>query len=448
MEYNSVRGRRDLVAAWAGPREGTRLVRATITEKILARAACRDTAKPGEILRVKVDLVMGHDVTLPLSILELRRMGPARVFDAEKVVAVSDHFAPASTVKAAEQIKLMRDFAREQGLAHYFEPGCGQSGVCHALLPEEGLILPGYVVLGADSHTTTYGALGAFATGMGSTDIAAAMALGETWLRVPQSLRLFYHGQPGRWIGGKDLILHTLGSLGVSGAIYKAVEFCGPVIEGLPMSDRFTVCNMAVEAGAKNGIIAPDATTDHYLKGRVTEAYETLTSDPDAGYAATYDFDCQDLEPQVAFPFSPDNVRPVGDAAGVAIDAVIIGSCTNGRLEDLRVAGEILEGRKVAPGVRLVVIPATQRTYLEALKEGLLEVFAEAGGAVSTPTCGPCFGGHMGLLAAGERAVSTTNRNFVGRMGHPESEVYLASPAVAAASAVLGRIAHPQEVAG
>ncbi|HJX39264.1 MAG TPA: 3-isopropylmalate dehydratase large subunit [Anaerolineae bacterium] len=419
----------------------------TITEKILARAAGRGAVEPGDILRVKVDLVMGHDVTLPLSILELGRMGAARVFDAGKVVAVSDHFAPASNVKAAEQIKAVRDFARDQGLVHHFEPGCGQSGVCHALLPEEGLILPGYVVVGADSHTTTYGALGAFGTGMGSTDIAAAMALGETWLRVPQSLRLYYHGQPGRWICGKDLILHTLGRLSVAGAIYKAMEFCGPVIEKLAMSDRFTMCNMAVEAGAKNGIIAPDATTEEYLKGRVTGAYEPLTSDSDACYAVTYDFDCQDLEPQVAFPFSPDNVRPVQDAAAVAIDAVIIGSCTNGRLEDLRVAGEILRGRKVARGVRLIVIPATQRTYLEALKEGLLEVFAEAGAAVGTPTCGPCFGGHMGLLAAGERAVSTTNRNFVGRMGHPESQVYLASPAVAAASAVLGRIAHPEEVA-
>jgi 3-isopropylmalate/(R)-2-methylmalate dehydratase large subunit len=422
------------------------LVGSTITEKILAQAAGQEVAKPGDMLRVKVDLVMGHDVTLPLSILKLERMGTDRVFDPAKVVAVSDHFAPAANVKAAEQIKVVREFAQRQGLEHYFEPGCGPSGVCHALLPEEGLILPGQVVLGADSHTTTYGALGAFATGMGSTDIAAAMALGETWLRVPQSLRLYYHGEPGRWSSGKDLILHTLGSLGVTGAIYKAMEFCGPAIESLAMSDRFTICNMAVEAGAKNGIIAADSATVEYLRGKADSGYREFVSDSDASYAARYDFDCAGLQPQVAFPFSPDNVRPVQEAAGVTIDAAIIGSCTNGRLNDLRVAAEVLRGKRVASVVRLLVIPATQRTYIQALREGLLEVFAEAGGAVSTPTCGPCFGGHMGLLAAGERAVSTTNRNFVGRMGHPESEVYLASPAVAAASAVLGRIAHPQEV--
>jgi 3-isopropylmalate/(R)-2-methylmalate dehydratase large subunit len=342
---------------------------------------------------------------------------------------------------------MVRDFAREQELEHYFEAGSGQSGVCHALLPEEGLILPGTVVLGADSHTTTYGALGAFATGMGSADIAAAMALGETWLRVPQSLRLHYTGELGRWVSGKDLILHTLGRLGVAGAIYQALEFCGPTIEALGMSDRFTMCNMAVEAGAKNGIIAPDAETERYLLDRTSRPYEALISDQDAEYAATFEFTCEELQPQVAFPFSPDKVRPVQDANGVAIDAAIIGSCTNGRLEDLRAAADILRGRQVARGVRLIVIPATQKTYLQALEERLLEVFAKAGGAVSTPTCGPCFGGHMGLLAAGERAVSTTNRNFVGRMGHPESQVYLASPAVAAASAVVGRLVHPAEVA-
>jgi 3-isopropylmalate/(R)-2-methylmalate dehydratase large subunit len=418
----------------------------TITEKILARAAGLDTVEPGDILRVNVDLVMGHDVTLPLSILEFARMGAPRVFDPEKVVAVIDHFAPAPNVEAASRSKMVRDFVGEQGLVHYFEPGCGQSGVCHALLPEQGLVLPGFVVLGGDSHTTTYGALGAFATGMGSTDIAAAMALGETWLRVPESLRFHYHGELGKWVGGKDLVLHTLGEIGVAGAIYKAMEFCGPTIEALPMSDRFTICNMAVEAGAKNGIIAPDAETERYLAGRTARTYEALSSDADASYAATYEFDCHELEPQVAFPFSPDRVRPVQEAAEVRIDTAIIGSCTNGRVEDLRVAAQILEGRRVARGVRLIVIPATLETYLQALREGLLEVFVQAGGAVSTPTCGPCFGGHMGLLAAGERAVSTTNRNFVGRMGHPQSEVYLASPAVAAASAVVGRIAHPEEV--
>jgi 3-isopropylmalate/(R)-2-methylmalate dehydratase large subunit len=419
----------------------------TITEKILARASGRESVQAGDVVRVKVDLVMGHDVTLPLSILEFERMGASTVFDRAKVVAVSDHFAPASSITAAERIKMVRDFARQHELLHYFEPGCGQSGICHALLPEEGLVLPGSLVVGADSHATTYGALGAFATGMGSTDIAAAMALGETWLRVPESFRLHYRGELGRWTSGKDLILHTLGRLGVSGAIYKALEFCGPAIESLGMSDRFTMCNMAVEAGAKNGIVAPDDRTAEYLRGRTSRSYEALHSDADARYAATLEFDCQELQPQVAFPFSPDNVKPVQEGVEVEIDAAIIGSCTNGRIEDLRVAAEILRGRTVARGVRLIVIPATQKTYVQALREGLLEVFIEAGGAVSTPTCGPCFGGHMGLLAAGERAVSTTNRNFVGRMGHPESEVYLASPAVAAASAVVGRLAHPQEVA-
>jgi len=418
----------------------------TITEKILARAAGLEAVEPGDIVQVKVDLVMGTDVTLPLSILELARMGAERVFDPEKVVAVIDHFAPAPNVEAATRSKMVRDFAFEQGLVHYFEPGYGRSGICHALLPEQGLTLPGSVVLGADSHTTTYGALGAFATGMGSTDIAAAMALGETWLRVPDSIRLHYHGALPKWVGGKDLILRTLGEVGVAGAIYKAMEFCGPTIEALPMSDRFTICNMAVEAGAKNGIIAPDAETERYLCDRTTRSYEALHSDDDASYAATYEFACHELQPQVAYPFSPDQARPVQQATDVKIDAVIIGSCTNGRLEDLRIAAQILRDKRVARGVRLIVIPATQKTYVEALKEGLLEVFAQAGGAISTPTCGPCFGGHMGVLAAGETAVSTTNRNFVGRMGHPESEVYLASPAVAAASAVAGRIAHPEEV--
>jgi 3-isopropylmalate/(R)-2-methylmalate dehydratase large subunit len=418
----------------------------TITEKILARAAGLETAEAGDIVQAKVDLVMGTDATLPLSILELARMGAARVFDPEKVVAVIDHFAPAPNVEAATRSKMIRDFALHQGLVHCFEPGCGRSGVCHALLPELGLVLPGSVVLGGDSHTTTYGALGAFATGMGSTDIAAAMALGETWLRVPESIKFHYHGTLPKWVGGKDLILYTLGEIGVAGAIYKAMEFCGPTIEALPMSDRFTMCNMAVEAGAKNGIIAPDAETERYLSDRTTRPYQLLRSDDDASYAATHEFACQELQPQVAYPFSPDQARPVQQAADVEIDAVIIGSCTNGRLEDLQIAAQILRGNHIARGVRLIVLPATQDTYVEALREGLLEVFAQAGGAISTPTCGPCFGGHMGLLAAGERAVSTTNRNFVGRMGHPESEVYLASPAVAAASAVAGRIAHPEEI--
>lgn len=417
----------------------------TITEKILARAASRDTVEPGDMIRVKVDLVMGHDVTLPLAIQEFRRMGATRVFNVGRVVTVNDHFAPAANTKAAEQIKAVRDFAQEQSLLHHYEPGCGQSGICHALLPEQGLILPGAVVVGADSHTTTYGALGAFATGMGSTDIAAAMALGQTWVKVPESLRLYYSGRLQKWVTGKDLMLYTLGRVGVGGAIYKAMEFCGPTIEGLAISDRFTMCNMAVEAGAKNGIIAVDKETERYLRERTSHPYEIFTSDPDARYETTHEFACEDIGPQVAFPFAPDNVKPVSEASNVTIDMAFIGSCTNGRIEDLRSAAAILQGRQVADGVRLVVIPATLDTYLRALREGLLESFVVAGAAVSTPTCGPCFGGHMGLLAAGERAVSTSNRNFVGRMGHPDSEVYLASPAVVAASAVTGRIVHPEE---
>lgn len=418
----------------------------TITEKILARAARREAVEPGDMIRVKADLIMGHDVTLPLSILEFRRMGAAHVFDPGKVVAVSDHFAPAANTKAAEQIKTVREFAQEQGLVHHYEPGCGESGVCHVVLPEQGLIVPGMVIVGGDSHTTTYGALGAFATGMGSTDIAAAMVLGETWLKVPESLSLYYSGQTRKWVVGKDLILHTLGKVGAAGAIYRAMEFCGPTVEELSMSDRFTMCNMAVEAGAKNGIIAADAETERYLRHRTTRPYDVFTSDSDASYEAEFEFACDGIEPQVAFPFSPENVKPVEEASNVGVDVAFVGSCTNGRLDDLRVAAEILQGRQVAKGVRLIIIPATQKTYLRALKEGLLETFVTAGAAVSTPTCGPCFGGHMGLLAAGEKAVSTTNRNFVGRMGHPESEVYLTSPAVVAASAIAGRIVHPEEV--
>jgi len=398
------------------------------------------------LVEVAADVVLANDITAPISLREFDKLGVDGVFDTEKIVLVADHFAPNKDIKSAQQCLAMRQFAREKGVVNHFD--VGQMGIEHVLLPEQGLVLPGDLVVGADSHTCTYGALGAFASGMGSTDIAVAMATGIVWLRVPQTMRFVYTGSLQPWVGGKDLILYTIGQIGVDGALYRAMEFKGPAIAALPMADRFTICNMAVEAGAKNGIIAPDVETEQYLLERTSHAYEALISDHDAKYAATFEFACEELQPQVASPFSPDNVSAVQDAGDVAIDAAIIGSCTNGRFEDLRIAADIIRGRHVARGVRLIVIPATQKTYLQALKEGLLEVFAEAGGAVSTPTCGPCFGGHMGLLAAGERAVSTTNRNFVGRMGHAESEVYLASPAVAAASAVVGRLVHPAEVVG
>lgn len=416
----------------------------TITEKILSAASGRQRVEPGELLWCRVDLALANDITAPVAIREFERMGARHPFDPERVALVPDHFTPNKDIQSAEQARLVREFARRHGLPHYFE--VGRMGIEHCLLPEQGLVGPGDVIVGADSHTCTYGALGAFATGVGSTDLAAAMALGEIWLRVPWSLKFVYRGKPGPWIGGKDLILYTIGQIGVDGARYRAMEFAGPVIDNLSMDGRFTMCNMAVEAGAKNGIIAPDGRTLDYVRGRARRRVRAFASDPDASYEAVYDFDVTDLEPQVALPHSPANVRPVSRAAGIEIDQVVIGSCTNGRLEDLRVAARILRGRSVHPRVRLIVIPGTQEIYRRALEEGLIAAFVEAGGAVSTPTCGPCLGGHMGVLARGERAVATTNRNFVGRMGHPESEVYLAGPAVAAASAVAGCIAPPEEV--
>ncbi|HEC35897.1 MAG TPA: 3-isopropylmalate dehydratase large subunit [Anaerolineae bacterium] len=419
----------------------------TLTEKILARALGQDRVKAGDVVRVSVDLVFAHDATMPLAVIELRRMGVKRVFDPDKVAIVCDHFVPNATVNAAEQTKFLRDFAREQGLTHYYEVGRGDNfGVEHALLPEEGLIRPGMVIVGGDSHTTSYGALGAFASGFGSTDVAAAMALGEVWLRVPDTMLFVYSGQLQPWIGAKDLILYTIGRIGVSGALYRAMQFTGPVIQSLTVDQRLTMCNMGVEAGAKNAIVPVDEETRRYLEARGIQDVPPLDSDPDARYHSVSEIDVSEIEPMVACPSSPGNVKPLSEVAGMPLDAVFIGSCTNGRIEDLRVAARILDGRRVSSDVRLVVIPATQKIYLQALREGLLETFALAGAAVSTPTCGPCFGGHMGLLAAGERVISTSNRNFVGRMGHPESEVFLSSPAVAAASAVVGRIAHPDDV--
>ncbi len=419
----------------------------TMTEKILARAAGEGEVRPGQIVQVPVDLVFGQDTTMPLALIEFGRIGAERVFDSERVAIVCDHFVPNATAMAAERTKSLREFARQQGLKHYFEAGRGGNfGVEHALLPEEGLIAPGMIVVGADSHTTSYGALGAFASGFGSTDVAAAMAVGETWLRVPETMRFVYQGDLGPWVEAKDLILYTIGQIGVAGALYRAMELTGPVIESLTVDERLTMCNMGVEAGAKNTIVPVDAETERYLKAVGVSEVPFYEADPDAEYYSVTEIDVSGIEPQVACPFSPDNVKPLSDVVETQLDAAFIGSCTNGRIDDLRRAARILEGRRVSGDLRLIIIPATQDIYLRALREGLLEIFAEAGAAVSTPTCGPCFGGHMGLLAAGERVIATTNRNFVGRMGHPESEVFLSSPVVAAASAVMGRIAHPDDV--
>jgi 3-isopropylmalate/(R)-2-methylmalate dehydratase large subunit len=417
----------------------------TITEKILAAHAGRKEVEPGELIQAKLDLVMANDITGPVAMEEFRRLGLERVFDPERVVLVPDHFTPNKDIKSAEQAKLVREFAREQGLLYYFE--VGRMGIEHCLLPEQGLVGPGDVVIGADSHTCTYGALGAFATGVGSTDLAAGMATGEAWFKVPESIKFIFHGKMKPYVGGKDLILYTIGKIGVDGARYMAMEFTGEAIRDLSLDGRMTMANMAIEAGGKNGIMEPDEKTLAYMEKRAKRSYKVYRSDPDASYAAIYDFHVSAIEPQVAFPHSPENTRGISQVGKVLIDQVVIGSCTNGRLEDLRMAGKLLQGRKVHPEVRLIIIPGTQEIYRQAIKEGLVEIFLEAGAVVSTPTCGPCLGGHMGVLAKGEKAVSTTNRNFVGRMGHPESEVYLAGPAVAAASAVLGRIAGPEEVA-
>lgn len=416
----------------------------TITEKILAAHSDKPEVKPGEFITSRVDVALGNDITAPVAIRRFREAGANRVFDAQKVVLVPDHFTPNKDIASAEQCKILREFAREFGLTHYFE--VGRVGIEHVLLPEQGIVVPGDVVIGADSHTCTYGALGAFSTGVGSTDLAACMITGTVWLRVPESIKVVFEGSLPKWVGGKDLVLFLIGQIGVDGARYKALEFCGSTIDALPMTDRFTIANMAIEAGAKNGIFAPDKVTEDYVSNRAERLYDFYRSDEDAEYAQTLKYDVSTLEPQVAFPHLPENAKPLSEVGTVPIDQSVIGSCTNGRLEDLREAAEVLRGRKVDPKVRLLIIPGSQRVYLDALQEGLIEVFVEAGGAVSAPTCGPCLGGHMGILAGGEKAIATTNRNFVGRMGHPESEVYLSNPAVAAASAVLGKIAGPDEL--
>jgi 3-isopropylmalate/(R)-2-methylmalate dehydratase large subunit len=389
-------------------------------------------------------LALGNDITAPLAIQAFEEMGAKKVFHRDRVVLVPDHFAPAKDILSAEQCKVLRNFARAHRLTHYFE--IGECGIEHVLLPEKGLVLPGDVVIGADSHTCTYGALGAFSTGVGSTDLAAVMATGRLWFKVPESIKFIFHGKLNPWVSGKDLILFTIGQIGVDGALYQAMEFTGETIGKLPMEGRFTMANMAIEAGGKSGIFDPDQMTLQYVKKRATRPYKLYHSDPDAKYKEVYEYDASKIYPQVSLPHIPSNSKDVKEIKKIGIDQVVIGSCTNGRLEDLRVAAKILKGKKIAPSLRLIIIPATQEVYRQALKEGLLEIFLSAGAVISPPTCGPCLGGYMGVLAEGERSLATTNRNFRGRMGHAQSEVYLASPAVAAASAVKGRICHPEEV--
>ena len=416
----------------------------TIVEKILSAHTNTDKFRIGDIIKARVDFAFANDITAPIALKYFKESGARQVFDKKRVGLIPDHFAPNKDIKSAEQCKLLKEFAQEYEIENYFE--IGKMGVEHALLPEKGLVLPGDVVVGADSHTDTSGALGAFAIGVGSTDLAAVMALGEVWLKIPPAIKFIYSGKLNKWVSGKDLILYTISKIGVDGANYKVMEFSGEVIKGLSMDNRFTMCNMAIEAGAKTGIIEPDEITLEYVKSRAKRPFQIYNSDSDAHYEKIIEIDVSKIEPQVAFPHLPENAKPISKAKGIKIDQSIIGSCTNGRIEDLRIAAEIIKGQQVHSEVRLIIIPATQDVYLQALREGLIDIFITAGAAVSTPTCGPCLGGYMGILAKGERAISTTNRNFVGRMGHPESEVYLASPAIAAASAIVGRIASPEEV--
>ena len=420
----------------------------TITGKILLAHVDRQDIEPGEFIYAKVDFALGNDITAPLAIEEFRRLGLKKVWDNKAIALIPDHFTPAKDQKSANQCKVLRDFAGEFKIKHYYDEG--RVGVEHALLPELGLVMPGDLVIGADSHTCTYGALGAFSTGVGSTDLAACFATGKCWFKVPESIKFVYTGKLRKWVYGKDVILFTIGQIGVDGALYKAMEFTGPVIRRLNMEDRLSICNMAIEAGGKSGIIEPDAITLKYAKerSRVSKRkYKMYKSDPGAKYSQVLEYDLTKMSPQVSAPHLPSNARPVSEFKNVSIDQSVIGSCTNGRITDLRIAAKILKNRKVNSRVRLVVIPATPNIYMQAIKEGLAEIFVKAGGAFSVPSCGPCLGGHLGILAKGERAISTTNRNFVGRMGHIESEVYLSNPAVAAAAAVKGKIVHPEEVA-
>ena len=416
----------------------------TITEKILMAHAALKNISAGQLINARVDIALGNDVTAPIAINEFKKAGGKKIFDKNKVALVLDHFTPNKDINSAQQCKAVREFALKQKVTHFYEGG--QVGIEHALLPEQGIVLPGDLVIGADSHTCTYGALGAFATGVGSTDLAAVMLTGELWFKVPPSIKFIIYGKLQKWVSGKDLILHIIGRIGVDGALYKAMEFTGETICTLPMADRLCMANMAIEAGAKNGIFAPDAITKEYVKKRAKRDYKFYSSDANAVYSDIIEIDARKIEPQVAFPHLPSNVKGISKAGKVKIDQSLIGSCTNGRIEDLRMAAQILKKRKAASNVRLIVVPATPAIYKQALKEGLIEIFMNADAIISPPSCGACLGGHMGILAEGERAIATTNRNFVGRMGHPKSEVYLASPAVAAASAVLGRIASPEEL--
>lgn len=416
----------------------------TMTQKILAAHAGLPQVKAGDLIEAKLDLVLGNDITTPVAITAFDRAGFTRVFDREKIAIVLDHSTPCKDIKSAQLCHEAREFAKRFSIKNFFD--VGEVGIEHALLPEKGLVAPGELVIGADSHTCTYGALGAFSTGVGSTDMAAGMAMGENWFKVPEAIRVELTGALRGYASGKDVILHLIGMIGVDGALYQSLEFTGPGVASLSMDDRFTIANMAIEAGAKNGIFPVDEKTRAYMKGRTDRPWQTFDADPDAEYARTVTIDLSTLEPTVSLPHLPSNTRRISEVKGMPIQQAVIGSCTNGRIEDLRAAAAILEGRHVATGVRCIVIPATQAIYLQAMHEGLVDTFITAGCAVSTPTCGPCLGGHMGVMCAGERAVSTTNRNFVGRMGHTGSEIILASPAVAAASAIMGRVATPEEV--
>lgn len=414
----------------------------TMTQKILARAAGLDYVEAGQLIEAKLDLVLGNDITTPVAITEFEKAGFTQVFHKDKIAIVLDHYTPCKDIKSAQLCKQAREFAHKHSITNFFD--VGQMGVEHALLPEKGLCAPGEVIIGADSHTCTYGALGAFSTGIGSTDMAAGMATGLSWFRVPSAIKVTLKGKLQPHVSGKDVILHLIGRIGVDGALYKSIEFAGEGVSSLSMDDRFTISNMAIEAGGKNGIFPVDEKTMEYINGRVNRPCEAFQADPDAVYDSEVIIDLDTLEPTVAMPHLPENTKVVSEVAGLPIDQVVIGSCTNGRIQDMRIAAGIMKGKKVASNVRCVVIPATQEVYMQAMKEGLMEIFVQAGAAVSTPTCGPCLGGHMGCMAEGERAVSTTNRNFVGRMGHVESEIILASPAVAAASAIAGCVADPR----
>ncbi len=416
----------------------------TMTQKILAAHAGLPSVEAGQLIEANLDLVLANDITGPVAIHEVEKLKKKTVFDKDKVVLVPDHFAPNKDIKSAQHCKCVREFASKHEITNYFD--VGQMGIEHALLPEQGLIVSGEVCIGADSHTCTYGALGAFSTGVGSTDMGCGMITGQAWFKVPSAIKFTLTGKPSKWVSGKDVILHIIGMIGVDGALYQSMEFTGDGIKNLSMDDRFTIANMAIEAGAKNGIFPVDEKTIAYMEEHSSKKYTAYEADEDAVYEKEYTIDLADIEPVVAFPHLPENTKKVSDAGDICIDQVVIGSCTNGRIEDLRIAAEVLKDRKVADGIRTIVIPATQDIYMQAIEEGLVQTFIKAGAIVSTPTCGPCLGGYMGILAAGERAVSTTNRNFVGRMGHVDSEIYLASPAVAAASAVTGKISQPSDI--